>query len=211
MGFWQICIMFLCLRSIFYSVSDFWWMCMCFLLFSLLHYLFFFLNNVFAFIVDCSSHLLFMMMQEVSGKVVEIHITGFMKKNTGKFMKALWTLLLSAQKNASGVPQQFVDTKEEEIRKKKLNMSLAVPLVLSFLFSLFFFWLLGLLSYRELFPEIQSLYWIDSYRAFTFNESMPGKLPILNHKYKAYIIFIQSHAYCWPPETKTALWVSRKC
>ena len=80
-----------------------------------------------------------MMMQEVSGKLVQIHITGFMKKNTGKFMKVLWTLLLSAQKNASGVPQQFVDTKEEEIRKKKLNMSLAVPLVLSFLFSLFFF------------------------------------------------------------------------
>lgn len=43
-----------------------------------------------------------------------------MEKNTVKFMKELWTLLLSAQKNASGVPQQFLDAKEEETRKKKV-------------------------------------------------------------------------------------------
>nr|XP_012573158.1 serine/arginine repetitive matrix protein 1 isoform X2 [Cicer arietinum] len=55
----------------------------------------------------------------VNGKEVQIQITGFMEKNTGKFMKELWTLLLSAQKNASGVPQQFLDAKEEELLKKK--------------------------------------------------------------------------------------------
>lgn len=44
-----------------------------------------------------------------------------MEKNTGKFMKELWVLLLSAQKNASGVPQQFLDAKEEETRKKKVQ------------------------------------------------------------------------------------------
>ncbi|CAK8543532.1 unnamed protein product [Lathyrus sativus] len=59
------------------------------------------------------------MMQKVNGKEVQIQITGFMEKNTGKFMKELWTLLLSAQKNASGVPQQFLDAKEEELMKKK--------------------------------------------------------------------------------------------
>ncbi|KAI4334560.1 hypothetical protein L6164_019237 [Bauhinia variegata] len=57
----------------------------------------------------------------VNGKEVQIQITGFMEKNTGKFMKELWTLLLSAQKNASGVPQQFLDAKEEELRKKKIE------------------------------------------------------------------------------------------
>ncbi|KAK7404536.1 hypothetical protein VNO78_05488 [Psophocarpus tetragonolobus] len=57
--------------------------------------------------------------KEVNGKEVQIQITGFMEKNTGKFMKELWTLLLSAQKNASGVPQQFLDAKEEELLKKK--------------------------------------------------------------------------------------------
>lgn len=60
------------------------------------------------------------MMQEVNGKEIQIQITGFMEKNTVKFMKELWTLLLSAQKNASGVPQQFLDAKEEELQKKKV-------------------------------------------------------------------------------------------
>lgn len=58
--------------------------------------------------------------QEINGKEVQIQLTGFMEKNTGKFMKELWALLLSAQKNASGVPQQFLDAKEEETRKKKV-------------------------------------------------------------------------------------------
>ncbi|KAA8543831.1 hypothetical protein F0562_021992 [Nyssa sinensis] len=57
--------------------------------------------------------------KEVNGKEVQISLTGFMEKNTGKFMKELWTLLLSAQKNASGVPQPLLDAKEEETRKKK--------------------------------------------------------------------------------------------
>ncbi|GMP89470.1 hypothetical protein CsSME_00041028 [Camellia sinensis var. sinensis] len=57
--------------------------------------------------------------KEVNGKQVQISLTGFMEKNTGKFMKELWMLLLSAEKNASGVPQQFLDAKEEETRKKK--------------------------------------------------------------------------------------------
>ena len=37
-----------------------------------------------------------------------------------KFMKELWSLLLSAQQNASGVPQQFLDEKEAEIQQKKV-------------------------------------------------------------------------------------------
>ncbi|KAJ9172395.1 hypothetical protein P3X46_015638 [Hevea brasiliensis] len=60
--------------------------------------------------------------KEVNGKEVQISLTGFMEKNTGKFMKELWTLLLSAQKNDSGVPQQFLDAKEEETRKKQAEV-----------------------------------------------------------------------------------------
>ncbi|XP_059660797.1 uncharacterized protein LOC132307136 isoform X2 [Cornus florida] len=60
--------------------------------------------------------------KEINGKEVQIQLTGFMEKNTGKFMKELWTLLLSAQKNASGVPQQLLDAKEEETRTKKAEM-----------------------------------------------------------------------------------------
>ncbi|KAL0419257.1 UNVERIFIED_CONTAM: Serine/arginine repetitive matrix protein 1 [Sesamum radiatum] len=55
----------------------------------------------------------------VNGKQVHISLTGFMERNTGKFMKELWALLLSAQQNVSGVPQQFLDAKEEETKKKK--------------------------------------------------------------------------------------------
>ncbi|GKV08059.1 hypothetical protein SLEP1_g19745 [Rubroshorea leprosula] len=61
----------------------------------------------------------FALIQEVNGKEVQISLTGFMEKSTGKFMKELWSLLLSAQKNVSGVPQQFLDAKEDETRKKK--------------------------------------------------------------------------------------------
>lgn len=53
------------------------------------------------------------------GECVKIQLTGFMEKNTVKFMKELWSLLLSAQQNASGVPQQFLDEKEAEIHQKK--------------------------------------------------------------------------------------------
>jgi len=76
-------------------------------------------------------HILLIILQEVNGKEVQIQITGFMEKNTGKFMKELWTLLLSAQKNASGVPQQFLDAKEEEILKKKVLLRLNMPFILS--------------------------------------------------------------------------------
>lgn len=88
-------------------------------------------NNVFV--------LLAMTRQEVNGKEVQIQITGFMEKNTGKFMKELWTLLLSAQKNASGVPQQFLDAKEEELRKKKVRLSLPMHLFISHCLFFFFF------------------------------------------------------------------------
>ncbi|KAK4731519.1 hypothetical protein R3W88_024507 [Solanum pinnatisectum] len=58
-----------------------------------------------------------------NGKELQISLTGFMERNTGKFMKELWALLLSAQNNASGVPQQFLEAKEEEMRNKKAEMN----------------------------------------------------------------------------------------
>ncbi|KAL8055933.1 hypothetical protein ABFX02_04G087600 [Erythranthe guttata] len=57
--------------------------------------------------------------KEVNGKEIQISLTGFMERNTGKFMKELWVLLLSAQQNVSGVPQQFLDAKEEETKQKQ--------------------------------------------------------------------------------------------
>ncbi|WOL04725.1 hypothetical protein Cni_G13447 [Canna indica] len=59
--------------------------------------------------------------KEVDGKQIQIQLTGFLEKNTGKFMKELWALLLSAQNNASGVPQQFLDAKQEEMKNRKVE------------------------------------------------------------------------------------------
>lgn len=62
-------------------------------------------------------------MQEVNGKEIHISLTGFMEKNTGKFMKELWERLLSAEKNPSGVPQQDLDAKAEDLRRKNVGAS----------------------------------------------------------------------------------------
>ncbi|XP_062216078.1 uncharacterized protein LOC133916428 [Phragmites australis] len=64
--------------------------------------------------------------KEVDGKKIQIQLTGFMEKNTLKFMKELWSLLLSAQQNASGVPQQFLDAKEAEIQQRKAEDDIIV-------------------------------------------------------------------------------------
>lgn len=60
-----------------------------------------------------------MWLQKVDGRQVQIQLTGFMEKHTLVFMKELWALLLSAQQNVSGIPQQFLDEKAEEAKRKK--------------------------------------------------------------------------------------------
>ncbi len=73
--------------------------------------------------------------QEVDGKHVQIQLTGFMEKNTGRFMKELWILLTSAQKNLSGIPQEFLDVKAEEQRLKKVAVFVWISHF--FIFSVF--------------------------------------------------------------------------
>lgn len=53
-------------------------------------------------------------------KEIQIQMTGFLEESTFKFMKALWELLLSAQKSVAGIPQSFLDAKKEEIRKQRV-------------------------------------------------------------------------------------------
>lgn len=72
-------------------------------------------------------------LQNVDGKHVQIQLTGFMEKNTGRFMKELWSLLTSAQSNLSGIPQQFLDVKAEEQRLKKVPLSSLKPTAISVL------------------------------------------------------------------------------
>ncbi|KAF8819311.1 PWI domain-containing protein [Cardiosporidium cionae] len=56
---------------------------------------------------------------EISPKRLQINLTGFMAKSTGIFVKELWELLLSAQENPNGIPQQFLDEKKEEMQRMK--------------------------------------------------------------------------------------------
>lgn len=48
-------------------------------------------------------------------------ITGFLDKEAAPFAKALWKLLLSAQNNVAGVPQELLDAKRAEIEKEKVS------------------------------------------------------------------------------------------
>eukprot|EP01024_Parvocaulis_polyphysoides_P010224 TRINITY_DN133_c1_g2_i2.p3 TRINITY_DN133_c1_g2~~TRINITY_DN133_c1_g2_i2.p3 ORF type:complete len:400 (+),score=92.42 TRINITY_DN133_c1_g2_i2:1393-2592(+) len=52
-------------------------------------------------------------------KELQVYLTGFLEKNTGLFMKELWTLLAQAQESPSGIPQQILDIKAEELKNKE--------------------------------------------------------------------------------------------
>lgn len=57
---------------------------------------------------------------------MQINMTGFLNgKNARTFMQDLWELLISAQESVSGIPQQFLDQKKEEIKKR---MVILLPL-----------------------------------------------------------------------------------
>ncbi len=53
--------------------------------------------------------------------MLQVNLTGFLEAKTPDFVKELWTLLLSAQDNISGIPAKFIEEKKEEIRKMKVR------------------------------------------------------------------------------------------
>ncbi|KAI9698210.1 MAG: hypothetical protein M1836_004212 [Candelina mexicana] len=62
-------------------------------------------------------------------KVLQIQLTGFLDKDTAKFCKELWTLCLSAQSNAQGVPKELLEAKKLELiqeKRRKQRKKLAV-------------------------------------------------------------------------------------
>lgn len=49
-------------------------------------------------------------------------MTGFLNgKNARLFMQDLWELLISAQQSVGGIPQQFLDQKKEDIKKRMVS------------------------------------------------------------------------------------------
>ncbi|KAF8456324.1 PWI domain-containing protein, partial [Terfezia claveryi] len=48
-------------------------------------------------------------------KYIQYQLTGFLEKDTPAFCKQLWSLLLSAQDSKTGVPQELLEAKKEEL------------------------------------------------------------------------------------------------
>lgn len=52
---------------------------------------------------------------------MQINLTGFLNgKKAREFMGELWQLLLSAQNSGDGIPEQLVNAKKEEIKKRQV-------------------------------------------------------------------------------------------
>ena len=55
---------------------------------------------------------------------MQINLTGFLNgKNARLFMGELWNLLNSAQSSESGIPQELIDIKKDEIKNRKVSFS----------------------------------------------------------------------------------------
>ncbi|KAJ7243940.1 PWI domain-containing protein, partial [Mycena rebaudengoi] len=52
-------------------------------------------------------------------KKMQLLLQAFLAKDAAIFMGALWTLLLEAQTEVTGVPRTFVEEKKEEMRKAR--------------------------------------------------------------------------------------------
>ena len=51
-------------------------------------------------------------------KKMQLEITGFLEANAKPFMEELWTLLVDAQNQPSGIPSVFIEKKKAELIKK---------------------------------------------------------------------------------------------
>lgn len=59
-------------------------------------------------------------------KSLQIQLTGFLESQTPEFCKELWTLLLSAQTNAQGIPRELLEAKKLELIQEKARRNEAL-------------------------------------------------------------------------------------
>ncbi|XP_020255723.1 PWI domain-containing protein C825.05c-like isoform X4 [Asparagus officinalis] len=59
------------------------------------------------------------LLEDVDGKKIQIQLTGFVEKNTGKFMKELWGLLLSVQNNVIGDSSWMLKRRKQRRKRRK--------------------------------------------------------------------------------------------
>ena len=56
----------------------------------------------------------------VDPKHIQVTLVPFLAANAAPFTEKLWSLLLSAQKDKMGIPEEFVQQRMEEIEKQKV-------------------------------------------------------------------------------------------
>lgn len=84
------------------------------------------ITNILGFEDEVVISLLFNMLETTKNpdpKDIQINLTGFLESNTKEFMSELWTMLLSAQTNPLGIPQQLLDEKKAELMKGQVRKS----------------------------------------------------------------------------------------
>ena len=60
--------------------------------------------------------------QKVDPKHIEVTLIPFLERSAIGFTEKLWSLLLSAQKDPLGIPQEFVEQRMEELKKQKVAL-----------------------------------------------------------------------------------------
>ena len=61
-------------------------------------------------------------LQVVDPKHIQVTLIPFLAANAAPFTEKLWNLLLSAQKDPMGIPEEFVQQRMEEIEKQKVGI-----------------------------------------------------------------------------------------
>lgn len=59
-------------------------------------------------------------------KEIQLNLNGFLEKNTGKFCKELWELLVAAQDDKDGIPPQLIQMKKEEMEQERVKREIKV-------------------------------------------------------------------------------------
>ena len=57
--------------------------------------------------------------KKIPGKKFQLELTGFLEKKTPAFVEELWTLLLDAQDQSSGIPSVVIERKKREILERE--------------------------------------------------------------------------------------------
>lgn len=56
---------------------------------------------------------------DIDGRKMQLDVTGFLEKQSGAFIAELWTLLVDAQEQPSGIPSVFLQKKKDEILQRQ--------------------------------------------------------------------------------------------